>query len=93
MLITQTEIILVVHRHTGLLSVAVGRHFLFVYTCTHIVRFPNDQLLGTRLALTFELRHYDGKVGASIKVWNGLQWLKLYRDRDSKEGLILQTES
>ena len=36
------------------------------------VLFPNDQLLGTRLAPTFELRRYDAKVklvGASIKVW------------------------
>ena len=72
MLITQTEIILAIHRHTSLLSVAVGRHFLSMYACTHIVPFPNDQPLGTRLAPTFELRHYDAKVklvGVSIKVW------------------------
>ena len=69
MLITCTEVILVIHRHTSLLSVAVGHHFLFVYACAHIVSFPNDQLLGTRLAPTFELRRYDAKVklvGASI---------------------------
>ena len=44
------------------LSVAVGRHFLPVYACAHVVLFPNDQLLGTRLAPTFELRRYDAKV-------------------------------
>ena len=64
--------ILAIHSHTTLLSVAVGRHFLSVYACAHIVSFPNCRLLGTRLAPTFELRHYDAKVklvGASIKVW------------------------
>ena len=75
MLITRTEIILAVHSHTSLLSVAVGCHFLSVYAWAHVVSFPNDQLLGTRLAPTFELRCYDvklkrvGHIGASIKVW------------------------
>ena len=44
----------------SLLSVAVGRHFLSVYACTHIVSFPNHRLLGTRLLFTFELRRYAG---------------------------------
>ena len=72
MLITRTEIKLAIHSHTSQLSVAVGRHFLPVYACAHVVLFPNDQLLGTRLAPTFELRRYDekvklvGHVGASM---------------------------
>ena len=76
MLITWTEIILAIHSHTSLLSVAVGCHFLSMYACAHVVSFPNDQLLGMRLALTFKLRCYDAKlkcvghVGASIKVWD-----------------------
>ena len=43
-----------------------------MYACAHLVSFSNDQLLGMRLAPTFELRHYDvivKLVGASIKVW------------------------
>ena len=75
MLITRTEIILLVHSHASQLFVAVGRHFLPVYAYAHIVKFPNDRLLGTRLAPTFELWHYNAKVklgghvGASVKVW------------------------
>ena len=72
MLITRTEIILAMHMHTSLLSVAVGHHFLSVYACARIVSFPNDHFLGMRLAPTFERRCYDAKVklvGASIKVW------------------------
>ena len=75
MLITRAEIILAVHSHTNQLSVAVGRRFPPVYACAHVFSFPNDQLLGTRLAPTFEFRRYDaevklvGHVGGSIKVW------------------------
>ena len=74
MLITWNEIILAVHRQTSQLSVAVGCHFLSVYACAHIVSFPNNPLLGMRLAPTFELGCYDAKiklVGACIKV---LEW-------------------
>ena len=61
MLITRTEIKLAIQSHTSQLSVAVGRHFLPVYACAHVVLFPNDQLLGTRLAPTFEL------IGATMR--------------------------
>ena len=77
MLIIHTEIKLAIHSHTSQLSVAVGRHFLPVYACAHIVLFPNDQLLGTRLAPNFELRRYDAKpklvghVGASKGLGTG----------------------
>ena len=90
MLITWTETILAIHSHTCQLSVAVGRHFLPVYACAHVVSFSNDQLLGMRLASTFELWHYDAKVKL-VGHGNRLQWLKLYRGIDSKKGLILQT--
>ena len=52
MLITQTEILLAIHRHTSLTVCCVRHHFLSVYAYAHIVSFPNEQLLGTRLALT-----------------------------------------
>ena len=75
MLITRNEIILAIYSHTSQLSVTVGRHFLSVYACPYIVSivsFPNNALLGMRLAPTFELRYYEAKVklvGACIKVW------------------------
>ena len=93
MLITRTEIILAIHSHTSQLSVAVGRHFLPLYACAHVVSFPNDRLLGMRLAPTFELMRCDAKVKLVGHVGNRLQWLKLYRDIDSKKGQILQPES
>ena len=87
MLITRTEIILAIHRHTS--SVPVWHHFLSMYTCGDIVSFPNHQLLGMRLTPTFELRHYDAKVkllGASIKIWEQATVAKAIH---RKKGLIL----